>query len=71
MKVNIEYKLPDEQEELYNSLNGTKFKLVIRDMDSILRSKLKHEELTEDEERIYNEIRDRLYLVMEDWDIQI
>ena len=71
MKVNLEFDLPTEKEDLDNALNGSKYKSVIRDIDNNIRLKLKHEELSDEEHIIYTEIRDKISYLLEDWNITI
>jgi len=72
MKSTITFNLPEEQEELENALNGTKYKIILRDLDEMLRSRIKYdEELDEHREKIYQELRDSIQEAFEDWNLNI
>jgi len=72
MKSTLTFELPKEQEELENALYGTKYKIILRDLDEMLRSKIKYDEtLSESQEQIYQEIRDSLYEACQDWNIAL
>lgn len=42
MKATLEYSLPEEENEHRDALNGTDWKLVVRNIDNMLRNALKH-----------------------------
>jgi len=72
MKSTITFNLPEEQEELENALNGTKYKIILRDLDEMLRSRIKYdEELDESQEKIYQELRDSLQEAFDDWNLNL
>jgi regulator of protease activity HflC (stomatin/prohibitin superfamily) len=72
MQSTFTFNLPQEQEELENALYGSKYKIILRDLDEMLRSKLKYDEtLTEEQEQIYQEIRDSLNEAFEDWGVSL
>ena len=60
-KVTLEYNLPEEKDEFYYANNGAKYYCWISDFDQFLRSAIKHGGLPDKEEKIYQEIRDRLH----------
>lgn len=65
-KAVLRFKLPEEQEEFTTALNGGKYRCLITDIDDYLRAKLKYGELTKTDEKILQEVRDRLHQAMED-----
>jgi len=69
MKAFIKFELPEEQEAFDESIDGPKAFSVIRDLDSYLRGKIKYHELTEEQETIYQEVRDTLGELVEDRNI--
>lgn len=72
MKSTLTFNLPQEQEELENALYGSKYKTILRDLDEMLRSKLKYDEtLTEEQEQIYQEIRDSIHEAFNDWNLNL
>lgn len=60
-KIILEFQLPEEQGEFEYANNGARASSVIEDLDSYLRSKLKHTDLNETEERVYTEVRRKLW----------
>lgn len=60
MKAKISFSLPEEENDFYYAVNGSKFAHAIYNFDNFLRSKLKYEELTEEQAKIYEEIREKL-----------
>lgn len=61
MKAILEFQLPEETEEHKMALDGMKYSIVLHDLDNYLRNKLKYEDLSELQNEIYQEIRDKLY----------
>lgn len=66
MKVSLEFNLPEEREEYELAYNGVHYACVVEELDRHLRNKLKHEELTAEQNTIYQEIRDRLSALRHD-----
>ena len=48
MTATLTFTLPEEQEEFARAAQGADWRIVVEDMDAHLRSRLKHEDLTED-----------------------
>jgi len=72
MKSTITFNLPQEQKELENALNGTKYRSILTDLDEMLRSKLKYDEtLTGEQEQIYQELRDSIQEAFDDWNLNL
>jgi hypothetical protein len=60
-KATLVFKLPEEKDEYQWATEGFKYLRTIEDLDDYLRRKLKYEELTEEQDRIYQEIRSKLW----------
>lgn len=61
MKANLTFKLPEEEKEFYDAINGNSYYIVLWEMDQYLRSKLKYEDLTESEAEVYINVRKKLF----------
>jgi hypothetical protein len=57
----LTFQLPEEQEEFYLAAKGADWRMVLEDMDGYLRGRLKHEELTPDEAKALDEMRQKLH----------
>jgi hypothetical protein len=60
MKAMLRFTLPEESEEHQLALDGWKWRIVAEEMDNFLRNKLKYEDLTEEDDEIYQSVRDEL-----------
>ena len=61
MKATLSFNLPEEREEFELAQQGSSCSIVLFDLDQFLRNKIKYENLTELEEKIYQELRDKLH----------
>ena len=61
MKATLEFNLPEENSEYAMYQNAGKYHSVLWDLKTYLRNKLKYEEPTETSEKVYTEIRDKLF----------
>lgn len=61
MKAVLEFQLPDEQEEFKLAQDGVLYSIVLHELDNYLRGKIKYEDLPEEIDKIYQEIRDKLH----------
>lgn len=65
MKAILEFNLPEEQEEFEYAINGSKWASLVWNLDQELRSKIKYsEDITDEEENIYREVKSMLYELM-------
>lgn len=65
MKATLEFNLPDDQEDFQDAVNGQKWRLMVWEFDQYLRSQLKYNDnLSEEQYKVYQEIRDMLYQKM-------
>lgn len=60
-KATLTFTLPEEREEYDLALNGSRAQTTIDDIDNYLRGKIKYGNLTEEQEAIYEEIRNKLH----------
>jgi hypothetical protein len=60
-KAILEFDLPSESLEFYYANNGVKYYCWLVELDQFLRTAIKHGSLPAKEEKIYQEIRDRLH----------
>jgi len=60
MKAMLRFTLPEESEEHQLALDGWKWRIVAEEMDNFLRNKLKYEALTEEDDALYQSVRDEL-----------
>lgn len=60
MKATLEFNLPEDEFDYNMSINGFKWFNVTYQLDQHLRSQLKYNELTEEQARIYEELRELL-----------
>lgn len=61
MRASLSFKLPDEEEAFEFAKNGLSYYSVLSNLDNYLRSKLKYEELTEEQSTAYQNMRDKLH----------
>ena len=61
MTATLTFTLPEEQEEFYLAAKGADWRIVVEDLDAHLRSRLKHEDLSEDVDKALDEARQRLH----------
>jgi len=58
MKSVLEFDLPEENDDFLSAINGWKYNAIIFDLQNWLRSKYKHEDLTEQEYDLIEKIRE-------------
>jgi hypothetical protein len=67
----LTFTLPEEQEEFYHAVKGADWRMIVEDLDGWLRSKLKHEELTPEQDAAYEEARKHLFTILEERGLQL
>jgi hypothetical protein len=68
----LKFNLPDEQQEANLAYNGWKYSLIIDQLYEHIRQKLKYDEsLTEEQDKIYEEIRDVIYDMSHEYEVRI
>jgi hypothetical protein len=61
----LTFTLPEEQEEFYLAAKGSEWRIIVEDLDAHLRSRLKHEDLSEDVHAALDRARTHLYELLE------
>jgi len=61
MKATLEFDLPEENEEHKDAINGHLWKKVVWDLSQHLRSKIKYSDLSDDQYKIYEDLREQLW----------
>jgi hypothetical protein len=61
MKSTLVFNLPEDREEFEHAIKAIQYLSIIDEMDNYLRGKIKYGELPEAQENIYQEIRDKLW----------
>ena len=65
MKAQLTFKIPEDQEEFNDAINGNAYKAVIWELDQYLRSQLKHHDLSTEVGEKVLEIRDELRSIID------
>jgi hypothetical protein len=60
----LTFTLPEEQEEFYHAAKGAEWRCALEDMDAYLRSRLKHEDLSEDVDAALDAARQHLHALV-------
>ena len=60
MKAKLIFDLPEEHHEWRNAIDGSKMRSVLWEFDQWLRSKVKYEDLTDEQFKVYQGCRDHL-----------
>jgi hypothetical protein len=70
MKGTLSFSLPMENEEFKVAQEGSARRAVLDTFDNYLRNKLKYEELSDEQHKIYQEVRDELWKTKQEFDIE-
>jgi hypothetical protein len=65
MTATLTFSLPEEQEEFDRAVQGSDWRMVVEDLDAHLRSRLRHEDLSEDVHAALDRARTHLYELLE------
>jgi hypothetical protein len=60
MKAKLIFNLPEENHEWKNAIDGSSMRSTLWEYDQWLRSVIKHEDLNEEQYKIYKECRNKL-----------
>jgi len=71
MKTYLEFTLPEEQDNLKDSLNVSCYRSAIQEYDNFLRQKLKYENLTATEEKVYAVCREKLHDFFDAFEVSV
>jgi hypothetical protein len=61
----LTFSLPEEQEEFARAVQGSDWRMVVEDLDAHLRSRLRHEDLSEDVHAALDRAQTHLYELLE------
>ena len=65
-QVNLTFNIPEEEWALESALSGPTYRAVVGDILEALRTKLKYAELTEVEQKVWEEIRAKVFEILRD-----
>jgi hypothetical protein len=71
MKAKLIFNLPEESHEWENAIRGASMHSTLWEYDQWLRSKIKYEDLTDEQYQVYQGCRDHLRTVMYENDINL
>jgi len=73
MKATLEFNLPDDQQEYDLANSGLAFWHVLWELDQELRANTKYapDDMTDDDYDAYQKIRDKLYELMNDYNVNL
>jgi hypothetical protein len=66
MKAILEFDLPEENTDFKSAINGHNYKNAVWDFDQMLRSEMKHKELSDDTYKAYEYCRKELRRILEE-----
>jgi hypothetical protein len=66
MKATLEFNLPDEKEEFETATRAGRYVSALWHIGQNLRQKIKHGQLTEQEYKVYEEVRDMFWGALRD-----
>lgn len=71
MKAKLIFNLPEDYHEWKNAIDGANMRSTLWDYDQWLRSKIKYEDLTDEQYQTYQSCRNRLREILYENDINI
>jgi hypothetical protein len=71
MKATIEFNLPDEDAEFYCATKGTAMLNALWEINTELRTLWKYEELTDEQFKMVERIRDSFHSILQDNDVNL
>ena len=73
MKATLTFKLPEDEEEFQNATKGSSYRLALWDLDQFLRNYIKYpkECVSDDRLEAYQEVRDKLYSLLNEGSLEI
>lgn len=71
MKAILEFNLPEDQEQYSTCWNASDMKLALWDIGNLLRNKTKYAELSPEEDKVWNEVRDEFYKILNEYSLEI
>jgi len=67
-KASLHFKLPEEQSEFDDALQGTRLRIAIQDLDNYLRSLAKHQDIEIIEVQA---VRTKLHEILEEYELSL
>ena len=71
MTATLTFSLPEEEEEFDRAVQGSDWRMVVEDLDAHLRSRLRHEDLTDEVHAALERARTHLYTLLEERGLQL
>lgn len=71
MKGILQFDLPEEGQDYQDAIKGGDYKAVLWDLDQFLRNKVKYGDIPEDQEKCFQECRDKLWGLLKDWEVSL
>ena len=71
MRATLQFDLQTESQEFRDAQNGQKYRRVVNDLDDMMRLNMKHGEHSDHELAIYETIRNKLYSLLNDYNIEL
>jgi hypothetical protein len=71
MKAKLIFDLPEESDEWYKAVNASGMHSVLYDYDQWLRSKIKYEDLNDDQHKVFQSCRDHLRTLLYEENIDL
>jgi hypothetical protein len=67
----LKFDLPEDQQEAEEAQKAGDYQGALFDFSQHLRSKLKHGELSPVEFQVYEEIREKFWEILRDWEVEL
>lgn len=71
MEAILKFNLPEETEEFNLAIRGSDYSCLLHEFDQYLRTNLKHVDLPDAKHESYQEIRDKLYELANNYKIEL
>jgi len=71
MKAKLIFDLPEESSEWYKAVNAVNMHCVLNEYDQWLRSKIKYDDLTDEQYQVYQGCRDQLRTLLYEENIDL
>jgi hypothetical protein len=71
MKAILKFNLPEENDEFLNATQGANMRYVLSNFDEWLRTKVKYEDLNDDQFKVYQGCRDHLRTLLYEENIDL
>ena len=71
MIATLRFMLPEDRDEFDVAVHGGDWREAMREVTEELRTKIKHGDLSEDDARIFTEVRDMIFSVLDDRELSL